>query len=226
MSKLFSALDIHKSYPTPLGRLEVLKGIELEIEKSEVIAIVGVSGVGKSTLLHILGTLDIPDKGRIFFREREINPQSSWINRFRGENLGFVFQFHYLLPELSAVENVILPALVMREKREKALEKAYILLERLNLEERALHKPSNLSFGEQQRVAIARALINDPEIILADEPTGNLDTQNAKAVFSLLYEIVKEKEKALILVTHNEELSQKADRIFRLKEGKLFEIKD
>ncbi|MDI6785419.1 MAG: ABC transporter ATP-binding protein [bacterium] len=225
MSNIFRAINISKSFPTPTEKLEVLKGLDLSINKGEVLAILGVSGVGKSTLLHILGTLDKPDQGTIFLNEDNLFLlDKKDLNKFRCENLGFVFQFHYLLPEFTALENVFFPALIKRELKNTIEEKAKNLLSKVGLKDRIFHRPNQLSFGEQQRVSIARALMNNPEIILADEPTGNLDSQTTEEVFKLLYEAVKERGKILVFVTHNEELAKKADRIFRLKEGKLFEI--
>ena len=195
-NSLFKAVNISRSYQTPHGSLEILKDLNFSVNKKEVVAICGVSGVGKSTLLHLLGTLDRPDQGSILLEERNLLMLSDKeLNKFRCEKLGFVFQFHYLLSEFTALENVILPGLIKGESKDKIEERAKILLSKLNLKERFFHKPKELSFGEQQRVAIARSLINDPKIILADEPTGNLDSQTAREVFSLLYEIVKENHK-------------------------------
>lgn len=225
MNSIFKATDISKSYYTPTGKLEILKKLNLSLNQDEVVAILGVSGVGKSTLLHVLGTLDKPDEGDIFLNEKNLCLlDKEDLNKFRCENLGFVFQFHYLLPEFTSLENVSLPGFIRKESKSVVEERARMLLSKLGLKDRLLHRPSQLSFGEQQRVAIARALMNDPEIILADEPTGNLDSQTTKEVFNLLYEMVKERGKILIFVTHNEELAKKADRIFRLKEGNLLEI--
>lgn len=226
MNNIFKAINISKSYPTPTGKLEVLKELNLSLNKDEVVAILGVSGVGKSTLLHVLGTLDRPDEGSIFLNEKNLSLlDKEDLNKFRCENLGFVFQFHYLLPEFTALENVSLPGFIKRESKSLIKERAEMLLSKLGLKDRLFHRPNQLSFGEQQRVAIARALMNDPEIILADEPTGNLDSQTAQEVFSLLYEMVKERGKILIFVTHNKELAQRTDRIFCLKERNLLEIK-
>jgi len=209
--------QVEKSY----GQLKVLKGIDLEIAKSEVVAIVGASGAGKSTLLHILGTLDNPDKGKVFINDQDIFSLSARnLAAFRNKSIGFVFQFHNLLPEFSALENVMIPGLIANSSSENAVRKKGIeLLEMLGLKERMEHKPSELSGGEQQRTAVARALINSPAMILADEPSGNLDSKNAVELHNLFFQLRKDMGQTFIIVTHNAELSKMADRRIELKDG-------
>jgi len=209
--------QVEKSY----GQLKVLKGIDLEIAKSEVVAIVGASGAGKSTLLHILGTLDNPDKGKVFINDQDIFSLSAKsLAAFRNKSIGFVFQFHNLLPEFSALENVMIPGLIANSSSENAIRKRGIeLLEMLGLKERMEHKPSELSGGEQQRTAVARALINSPAMILADEPSGNLDSKNAVELHNLFFQLRKDMGQTFVIVTHNAELSKMADRRIELKDG-------
>jgi len=215
---MIRAENIHKSY----GDLEVLKGVDLQIKKGEVISIVGASGAGKSTLLQIIGTLDKPNQGSI-----EINDVNTSILKdkelslFRNKNIGFVFQFHHLLPEFTALENVCIPAFIHKTAKAEAEKKAMELLTALGVSERASHKPSELSGGEQQRVAVCRALINNPTVILADEPSGNLDSASAKELHQLFFKLRDELNQTFIIVTHNEELANMADRKLVMKDGKI-----
>jgi len=210
--------NIEKNY----GTLKVLKGIDLEIPEGEVIAICGASGAGKSTLLHIIGTLDKPDKGEVLFDDTSIFELSDQkLSFFRNQNIGFVFQFHHLLPEFTAVENVALPAMIAGETKKNAIEKAQEMLRIMQLSERFLHKPSQLSGGEQQRVAVARALINDPKVVLADEPSGNLDTAHAQNLHQLFFDLRDQFKKTFVIVTHNEELANLSDRKIIIRDGKI-----
>lgn len=210
--------NIEKSY----GTLNVLKGIDLTIGEGEIISIVGASGAGKSTLLHILGTLDNADQGEYSFKGEKINGYSEKkLSQFRNQHIGFVFQFHQLLPEFTALENVCMPALIGGKKMNEVKERALELLRFLNVEGRAQHKPSELSGGEQQRVAVARALINNPEIIFADEPSGNLDSANAKELHQLFFRLRDEFKQSFVIVTHNEELADMADRKLVMQDGKI-----
>ncbi|MEW6609081.1 MAG: ABC transporter ATP-binding protein [bacterium] len=219
---ILKAIDVYKSYISGKIEIHVLCGLNLEVKKGEIVVIVGASGVGKSTLLNLLGTLDKPDEGEIRFEGEDI-AQLSRLARFRNESMGFVFQFHHLLPEFSALENVMLPGLIARRQQGKIKKEAELLLEEVGLGERKNHKPGQLSCGEAQRVAIVRALINNPQLILADEPTGNLDWHTAQEVYSLLEKLIREKNHTLIMVTHNDELAKRADRRLKLVDGKLKE---
>ncbi len=204
--------------------LQVLQGIDLDINAGEMVAIVGASGVGKSTFLHILGGLDHPSSGKVLYRDIDVFAlDSDRIARFRNDHVGFVFQFHHLLPEFSALENVMMPALIRGMDRSKAGEKALKILSEVGLGERVLHRPGELSGGEQQRVAVARALMLDPDAVLADEPTGNLDSHTGEAVHELLQKINKEKGITFVIVTHNDKLAIRADRVLRMVEGKLIQ---
>ena len=208
--------NIHKSY----GTLEVLKGINLHVAKGEVVSIVGASGAGKTTLLQIIGTLEKADKGRVLINGTDVSRLSgNELARFRNRNIGFVFQFHHLLPEFTALENICMPALIQGRSLKEATPDAMQLLEFLKLTDRAQHKPSELSGGEQQRVAVARALINRPSVILADEPSGNLDSANAKELHQLFFDLRKQYNQTFIIVTHNEELARMADRKILMKDG-------
>ena len=210
------ATDITKSY----GKLQILKGVNLEIKQGEIVSIIGPSGAGKSTLLHILGTLDTPDSGSVLLKEIEINKLNGKnLSNFRNENIGFVFQFHHLLPEFTALENICIPAFIAKKSKKHAEKRATELLTMFGLENRAHHKPSQLSGGEQQRVAVARALINNPAIILADEPSGNLDSENAEALHSLFGRLRDEVGQTFVIVTHNEHLATSSDRVVSMKDG-------
>ena len=213
---MLRATQIEKSY----GKLAVLKGIELEIHKGEIVAIVGASGAGKSTLFHILGTLDHPDKGKVFIYDKDVFSQSPKnLAGFRNKSLGFVFQFHNLLPEFSALENIIIPGLIGNRDEHQVRKRGQELLEMLGLGDRMHHKPSELSGGEQQRTAVARAMINSPALILADEPSGNLDSKNALDLHTLFFQLRKDTGQTFVIVTHNEHLSEMADRRIELKDG-------
>ena len=210
------AENIHKSY----GTLEVLKGINITIGKGEIVSIVGASGAGKSTLLHILGTLDSADNGELKINEYNISTLSEKkLSDFRNKNIGFVFQFHHLLPEFTALENVCIPAFIKRVQKKEAENKAKELLEFLSLSDRIDHKPTELSGGEQQRVAVARALINDPAIVLADEPSGNLDSASAKELHSLFFKLRDNFNQTFVIVTHNKDLANMADRKLTIVDG-------
>jgi lipoprotein-releasing system ATP-binding protein len=208
--------SLQKSY----GTLKVLKGINLEVSDSSVVTIVGASGAGKSTLLHLIGTLDRPDGGRVLMDGTDLYKLSDKeLAEFRNRNIGFVFQFHHLLPEFTAVENVALPAMIAGATKQEAMKRAGELLDYLKLSERATHKPSQLSGGEQQRVAVARALVNNPKLILADEPSGNLDTENARKLHQLFFDLRDRFGQTFVVVTHNTELAQMADRTVTMKDG-------
>jgi len=210
------AKGIVKNY----GALKVLKGVDITIDKGEIVCIVGSSGAGKSTLLHILGTLDIADRGHIFMDSEAIEKlKGKKLAAFRNTHIGFVFQFHHLLPEFSALENVCIPGWIAGRKKKEVMEKALSLLEVLGLKERSEHKPHALSGGEQQRVAVARALINSPSIVMADEPTGNLDSANAKELHNLFIDLRNKFQQTFLIVTHNEEMAQMSDRILHMKDG-------
>ncbi len=205
------------------GTLEVLKGIDFQVESGEIISIYGASGAGKTTFLQILGTLDDPDAGDIFYDDVNVRTlKDNQLARFRNRHIGFVFQFHHLLPEFTALENVCIPAFILGIPKREAEERAMGLLKDLNLEGRASHKPSELSGGEQQRVAVARALINQPAVLLADEPSGNLDSQNKKELHELLLRIHDEKDQTIVIVTHDKDLSAIAHRRLLMKDGKLY----
>ena len=215
---MISCKNLQKNY----NQLAVLKGIDLEIHAKEIVCITGESGAGKSTLLHLLGTLDAPTAGEIFFEQKDISSlKGNQLADFRNKNIGFVFQFHQLIPEFSAIENVIVPMLIAKKSMNEAKTEAIRILTYLGLGERLEHKPSQLSGGEQQRVAIARALIMNPKVILADEPSGNLDSKNAKFIHELFFKMRDDFNLTFIIVTHNPELAQMADRQIVLKDGQL-----
>jgi lipoprotein-releasing system ATP-binding protein len=215
---MLTGKNIYKRY----GTIEVLRGVDLEIGKGEIVSIVGPSGSGKSTLLHILGTLDKADMGTVMMSNTVISSLSgNKLAAFRNKHIGFVFQFHHLLPEFSALENVCIPGWLAGRKKKEVEVSAIELLETLGLKERVENKPNQLSGGEQQRVAVARALINKPEIIFADEPTGNLDTANAKELHQLFFDLRKQFNQTFLIVTHNEELATLSDRVLHMKDGKI-----
>lgn len=210
------AENIYKAY----GDLKVLKGVNLRISKGEIVSVVGASGAGKSTLLHILGTLDTADTGVLAIKEIKISGmKEKELSKFRNSHIGFVFQFHHLLPEFSAQENVMIPALIAKKSKREAVQKADELLNFLGLKERIHHKPNELSGGEQQRVAVARALINNPSVVFADEPSGNLDSDNAKELQNLFFQLRKKFNQTFVIITHNEELANMADRKLVMKDG-------
>ena len=215
---MLKATGIYKNY----GALPVLKGVDIEITKGEIVSIAGSSGAGKSTLLHILGTLDKADKGDIYLDDTNVSRlKGKKLAAFRNEHIGFVFQFHHLLPEFSALENICVPGWIAGRKNKEVEDRAIELLSLLNLGDRGEHKPGELSGGEQQRVAVARALINNPSIVMADEPTGNLDSANAKELHNLFIDLRNRFQQTFLIVTHNEELAQLSDKILHMKDGKI-----
>lgn len=220
---LMKAIELMKSYIIEKeNRLQVLKRISLEIYEGEILEIVGASGAGKSTLLHILGTIDRPDAGKIFFKDYDLlSLKDEELSRFRNKNIGFVFQFHHLLPEFTALENVVIPMMIDGRTFEECKQRAIELLDYVGLSGRLNHKPSELSGGELQRVAMARALANSPKIIFADEPTGNLDTQNSQNIIQLILNLNKEFGQTFVIVTHNPELMDIAHRVMEIKDGVL-----
>ncbi len=215
---ILEATNIHKRY----GTLDVLKGVSLQVKKGEIVSLVGPSGAGKSTLLHIIGTLDRPNSGDLKIEGKDVFKQSDKaLAAFRNKSIGFIFQFHHLLPEFTAVENICIPAFIHGESKTKAETRAKELLEMLKLGHRINHKPTELSGGEQQRVAVARALMNNPALIMADEPSGNLDTNNARDLHNLFFELRDKLNQTFIIVTHNEELAGMADRKVHMKDGRI-----
>ena len=213
---MLSGKNIHKRF----GPVQVLKGVDITIQKAEVVSIAGPSGSGKSTLLHILGTLDKPDTGTVSMNNTDIMGLSpKKLAAFRNKHIGFVFQFHHLLPEFTAIENVCIPGWLAGRKKNEVRDEAAKLLKLLGLSQRVENKPNQLSGGEQQRVAVARALINRPDIIMADEPTGNLDSANAKELHQLFFDLRKQFNQTFLIVTHNEELATLSDRVLRMKDG-------
>lgn len=215
---MIKAIQIQKSY----GPLQVLKGVDLQVEKGELVSIVGASGAGKSTLLHIIGTLDKPDAGEVIMNDIRLSGlNEKELAHFRNKHIGFVFQFHHLLPEFTALENVCIPGFIAKTKESVVNNRAKELLDFLGLKDRLEHKPSQLSGGEQQRVAVARALINNPGVILADEPSGNLDTHNAKELHNLFFRLRTEMQQTFIIVTHNEDLANMADRKIVMQDGRM-----
>ena len=218
MGSMLIAKGIHKSY----GSLEVLKGVDLEISKGEIVSIVGASGAGKSTLLHILGTLDRPDRGELSLNGQNLMQlKGDALAEFRNARIGFVFQFHNLLPEFTALENICIPGFIQGREEKELKKRAEELGDILGISHRLDHKPSELSGGEQQRVAVARALINNPDLVFADEPSGNLDTSNARALHDLFFKLRDTYYLSFVLVTHNEELAAMADRKVVMKDGRI-----
>ena len=220
--RILIANNIQKNYYLDNATVEVLKGIDLEIYEGEIVAVTGLSGVGKSTLLHILGVLDRPTKGRLFIDDKDIfQYDDRKLANYRNKTVGFIFQFHHLLSEFSALENVMLPGLIARENQNDVLLRAEKLLEDVGLSNRRHHRPNELSGGEQQRVAVARALINSPQLILADEPSGNLDRQSANALHELFWDLNKRMNQTMVIVTHNVELANDANRVIELFDGRV-----
>ena len=213
---MLKATGIQKAY----GNLPILKGVDFTVEKGEIVSIIGASGAGKSTLLHILGTLDKPDEGEVELNGTKVNKLSGeLLSIFRNKNIGFVFQFHHLLPEFTAIENICIPAFIAKIPKKEAEDRAMELLELLGLKDRAHHKPNQLSGGEQQRIAVARALVNRPAIILADEPSGNLDSANANSLHEFFISLRDSFQQTFVIVTHNEGLARISDRVVTMKDG-------
>lgn len=213
---MLKATGIKKAY----GNLPILKGVDFEVAKGEIVSIIGASGAGKSTLLHILGTLDKPDQGMVELNGAKVNLLSGeLLSVFRNKNIGFVFQFHHLLPEFNAMENICIPAFIAKTGKKEAEQRAMELLDLLGLKDRATHKPNELSGGEQQRIAVARALVNKPSIILADEPSGNLDSANANALHEFFITLRDNFKQTFVIVTHNEGLAKISDRVVTMKDG-------
>ncbi|MCG3777819.1 MAG: Lipoprotein-releasing system ATP-binding protein LolD [Nitrospira sp.] len=219
---MITITNLYKSFPMGGQTLTVLKGVTLQIQRGELIAVVGPSGAGKSTLLHIIGTLDRPTKGTVNFDGQDMFQLSEGAQaEFRNRRIGFVFQFHHLLPEFTALENTCMPALIQRRQRADIEPEAVMLLEEVGLGSRLHHKPGELSGGEQQRVAVARALLQKPDLVLADEPTGNLDSHTGDALFAMMQRLNKTRGTTFVIVTHNDKLSAHADRIIRMQDGQI-----
>ncbi|MEC8967679.1 MAG: ABC transporter ATP-binding protein [Bacteroidota bacterium] len=213
---MLEAINIHKKF----SELDVLKGVDIKVDKNEIVSIVGASGAGKTTLLQIIGTLEKSDSGSIFFDGKDIGQMNqNELSIFRNQNIGFVFQFHNLLPEFTALENVCIPGFIAKRKKKNVEEKAMDLLVKLGLESRLHHKPNQLSGGEQQRVSVARSLINDPMLILADEPSGNLDSKNAESLHEIFLELRNQYHQTFVIVTHNQKLADLADRKLTMSDG-------
>lgn len=229
MENLIETVGLKKSFITKAGDLQVLKGIDLSIKEGEMVGIVGASGVGKSTLLHILGALDKPSSGKVFYEGTDIfSLNDDSLAFFRNRTIGFIFQFHHLLPEFTAIENVMMPGLISLSRKASGVshkeikKRAERVLEEMGLSDRRWHRPGELSGGEQQRVAVARALILEPKAVLADEPTGNLDTKTGEELFKLLFNLNKTRGITFIIVTHNESLSSRCHRVLRMVDGKIY----
>ena len=218
---MLSARNIEKKY----GSVQVLRKVDIDIKKGEIVSIVGSSGAGKSTFLHILGTLDKPDKGEVTLQGQRIDKLSGRsLSKFRNKHIGFIFQFHHLLPEFTALENVCIPGWIAGNRKKETEARAIELLNTLGLSQRHHNKPGQLSGGEQQRVAVARALINNPSIIMADEPTGNLDSENARELQQLFIDLRNKYQQTFLIVTHNDELARMSDRILHMKDGKIIDV--
>lgn len=216
---ILKANNIFKSY----GKLEILKGVSVSVQKGEIVSIVGASGAGKSTLLHIIGTLDRPDKGSLMIAQQDVfSYKEKQLSDFRNQEIGFIFQFHHLLPEFTALENVCIPGFIAGRPRKEVELAAAELLDLLGVSHRAKHKPSAMSGGEQQRVSVARALINNPSLVLADEPSGNLDSENATALHQLFFDLRDQMQQTFIIVTHNEELAHISDRTIQMRDGQIY----
>ncbi len=217
---IIRAEDIHRRF----GDIEVLKGVDFSVKKSEIVAITGPSGAGKSTLLHILGALDKPDQGKVVVDGvQPFGLSEKKLSAFRNKSVGFIFQFHHLLPEFTALENICIPAFIAGKRKAEAVEAAMELMRMLDISHRSTHKPAELSGGEQQRVAVCRALINAPAVVLADEPSGNLDSASAKELHQVFLHLRKELNQTFVIVTHNQELAQTADRIVKLRDGTILD---
>jgi lipoprotein-releasing system ATP-binding protein len=229
MNNLIEAQDVKKSFTTEAGELQVLKGVSIDVGEGEMVGIIGASGVGKSTLLHILGALDKPTSGKVYYHNRDVFLlDGNALASFRNRTVGFVFQFHHLLPEFSALENVAMPGLINRSQKSEGRrdykeisEKAGMLLDEMGLSKRKRHRPGELSGGEQQRVAVARALMLEPKIVLADEPTGNLDAVTGEELFNIFMNLNREKGITFVIVTHNESLSNRCHRVLRMVDGRI-----
>jgi len=229
MNNLIEAQDVKKSFTTEAGELQVLKGVSIAVSEGEMVGIIGASGVGKSTLLHILGALDKPTSGKVYYHNSDVFLlDGNALASFRNRTVGFVFQFHHLLPEFSALENVAMPGLINRSQKSEVrrdykeiYEKAAMLLDEMGLSKRNRHRPGELSGGEQQRVAVARALMLEPKIVLADEPTGNLDAVTGEELFNIFMNLNREKGITFVIVTHNESLSNRCHRVLRMVDGKI-----
>ncbi len=224
MNKIIETKDLTKFYPTPYGYLKVFENINFSVLKGDFVGIMGVSGAGKTTLLNLLGALDRPTKGKVFLEGEDIfSKNEAGLAEIRNKKIGFVFQFYHLLPEFTALENVIIPLLIRKVSFDKAREKAVMLLKEVGLEVKMNIKPNRLSAGEQQRVAIARSLVTEPILLLADEPTGNLDWKTGEGIIKLIKNLHKEKGLTSIVVTHNERIAEHCDKVFLLEKGKLIE---
>ena len=221
MTNLIEAIQVHKSFKTEAGELNILRGINLTIAEGEMLGIIGASGAGKSTLLHILGALDKPSSGKVLFQGKDVfSMDEALLAEFRNSSIGFVFQFHHLLPEFNSIENVMLPGLISNRPYGETEKRAKQILEELGLSKRLKHRPGELSGGEQQRVAVARALLQNPKIVLADEPTGNLDTSTGNALFDLFIELNRKNRTTFVIVTHNKTLSDNCHRVLEMADGR------